>query len=99
MIRLLKPKRKQHILPRIHFQFDYDELKHHRETKSLRVNYGGKLNVHRFHRGNHVLLPYQKIELLYEHKIHGLTAGKLAKKFGISKSLGRLCINQYKNSG
>ena len=60
-IRLLAPKRRVHILPRIEFQFNYDELKQFREIKNLHVNYGGKLNIGRFHRDNQVLLPYQKI--------------------------------------
>ena len=52
-----------------------------------------------FNRSQHTLLPYQKIEILYEHKIHGLFTENIASKFGIARSTAGICITQFNQNG
>ena len=59
-----------------------------------------EIDVVRFdNRDRQTLLPYQKIELLYENKVHGLTSNKIAKKYNLCMSSTHETILKYKRNG
>ena len=94
------PRGNGKILGRINFEFDPEELERFRNPKQLDVDYGSNMEVINFEkREQRSLLPYQKIELLYESQIHGIPSYKIAEKYKICKSATNETISKYKRNG
>ena len=71
---------KSHLLGTIRFDFTKDELLIANETKRLDIFYGGSLNMKRLNYSKHGLLPYQRIEILYDRIIHCLEIDQISSK-------------------
>ena len=66
----------------------------------MRVDYGSNMEVYKFDsREQQTLLPYQKIELLYENQVHGMTSNKIAAKYNLCMSATHETILKYKRNG
>ena len=63
------------------------------------MNYGIRQCTRTSNKYKHTLLPFQKVGLLYDFKVHGLKHEELGLKYGISRSAVRLAIMHYQKSG
>ena len=95
-----EPRKLGHKFGCVQYEFDKDELARFREPCQLETFFNKKwLNVDKFDRDQHTLLPYQKVELLYEHIVHKTLYKEIALKHDISDSAAFKTIYNYKNRG